>query len=174
MSTVDLTRARTALAPLRADIVGRAESDAAQLLAEAQAEADAERDRAEADAAAITARARADGKAEAEAALAADRAHARQVRRAALLAAQNAAYQQLRHDLAASLASVRAAPDYPDLCAQLRAAAVSILGPDATIIEPPAGGIIATAGGRRIDLSLPSVAEGALVALQPELGGLWS
>ena len=49
-----------------------------------------------------------------------------------------------------------------------------LAGPDAEISEPPEGGVVAVAAGRRWDFSLPALAGRAVDALGPEVERLWT
>ncbi len=48
-----------------------------------------------------------------------------------------------------------------------------MLGPDASTEEHPDGGIVATSGTRRLDLSLPSLATATLASMTGEVSELW-
>ena len=56
----------------------------------------------------------------------------------------------------------------------LRARVRAELGPDATVREHPDGGLVAEAPGRRLDLSLPALADDAVDALGGAAAALWA
>lgn len=163
-----------ALQPIRALIIGRAREAAEGILAGAHAAVDTERTHAEADAAAITERAVAAGRARAAAARAA-RLHAEaQRRRAQVLRAQREAYDRWR--VAATNAAARIAdePGYAEIRTGLRGFARRTLGPEAVIVEDPAGGLTAHSDGRSLDLRLGTIAARAMEQVVPRIGGLWT
>ena len=47
------------------------------------------------------------------------------------------------------------------------------LGPDAILTEAPEGGLVAESGSRRLDLTLPTLADAALEAAADQVAGLW-
>lgn len=174
MTGLDPEHARTALAPLRAELIRRAEADARRTLGTVRAQVHRERDQAEVRAAEITARAQAAGEAAAAADLAAERADARRARRCEILATQRDAYRQLRRAAIATVCDLRHAPDYPDLRESLRGSAIATLGTHASITEAADGGIVAVTAGRRLDLSLTAIACRALDAVEIDIAGLWA
>lgn len=163
-----------ALAPVRAELLRRARSDA-----------DRARREAESAAAALLAEATARGDAVLAAAAArgeADAAEVRSVRRARLrhqvrggeLTAQREVYEELTGQVTELVCALRHEPDYPLLRDRLAARARERLGPDAVITEHPEGGIVARAAGRRLDYSLPGFAARAVDELGADIVGLWS
>jgi vacuolar-type H+-ATPase subunit H len=163
-----------ALAPVRTALVAAAQADAAAALAAAEAEATATVAAAEAQAAELVARARAEGAADAEAMLAADRARGGREARRIVLAARRQAYDLLRGRARAGVAALRADPAYPAILERLTARARALLGADAGIAPHPDGGVLASAPGRRCDLSLPALADRAVDSLGPEVERLWT
>jgi len=146
-------------------VLARAEADAGEVVGSARQEADAEetearRRAAEAGRARLEwdlARARADANHE----ILAVRA---ELRGRLIAEARRAAVELRRH------------PRYPELLDRLEALARSQLGPAAAIDRAPgpAGGLVATAGHRRVDYSLPSLAERALADLEDEVTASWN
>lgn len=67
-------------------------------------------------------------------------------------------------------------PRYPELIGTLQRLARDQLGPAAEIEEDPGGrgGIVAVAGSRRVDYTLPALAERALGSLADEEASLWA
>lgn len=174
MSTLRIGQARTSLEPLRATLLQRAQAEADRLRAQAQAEAGEAISRAEEQAAEILAQARTRGEAQAAAELSALRSHHQHERRGEILATEQDAYRELLHTATTAVCALRADPGYPALRDSLRDTAVRLLGAEAALVEDPAGGIIATADGRRLDLSLPAIASRALQEIEPEIEGLWA
>jgi vacuolar-type H+-ATPase subunit E/Vma4 len=166
--------ARRALAPVRAALLRRAGGDAERALAAARADVRAIHAGADAEAAAITAHAEASGMARAREQVAGARRHAERARRAADLAAQRDVYAQWRTLATAAVQRLRDTPDYPAIRDALRAAAVQLLGPQAVIVEDPAGGVVAHGDGRTLDLRLSTIAARTLDRIEPEIGGLWA
>ncbi|HEY6749358.1 MAG TPA: hypothetical protein VI357_27040 [Mycobacteriales bacterium] len=162
-----------ALAPVRAALIASAEADAAALLATADGAGGAVAEARE-RAAELVARARAEGAANAAAVLAADRARAHRDGRRIVLAAQREAYEQLRRQARAAVTALRADPGYDRLRARLVGRVEAVLGPGATIVEHPGGGVVGSVPGRRCDLSLPAIADRAVDALGPEVERLWT
>jgi vacuolar-type H+-ATPase subunit E/Vma4 len=174
MSPLRVDEARVALQPLRRELLRRARSDADSQVAAAREDAAATLARAHARAADLLATARSRGEQRAEAELAAGRAAARHARRAEILEVQRDAFEQLRAASRAAVCGLRDEPGYPLLRENLRRTAKDLLGPDAAITDDPAGGIVAAADGRRIELTLPALADRALDAAAAEIGGLWT
>lgn len=159
-----------ALQPLRDALLRRAAADAERTLAQARREAAEVVGAAEREAAELTEQARARGEAEAEDVLAIERARARRAVRHADLAARTAAYERLRAEVVARL---RRSRDEPGLRERLAAEAHRLLGSDAEIADAPGGGVYGRIASARVDCSLDAFAERAMVALGPELDGLW-
>ena len=74
----------------------------------------------------------------------------------------------------AAASALRTDPRYPDLLDRLSERARELLGPRAVVTESPAGGIVAAWGSRRLDLSLPAVAESTLATMASEVSALWT
>jgi hypothetical protein len=70
-------------------------------------------------------------------------------------------------------AGLTADPRYPELVARLTGLCRQLLGPDALVSESLEGGVFAEAGPRRLDLSLPVLAEMTLDAM-PAARELWT
>lgn len=174
MSSLHVDEARAALSPLRRELLRRARAEADRDIAAARADAAATVAAAHAEAADMLAVARMRGEQQAETELAAGQASARHDRRAEILDAQRDAYEQLRAAGRAAICGLRDDSGYALLRENLRRVAVGLLGPDAAIVDDPAGGIVATADGRRVDLSLPAIADRALDATAAQIGGLWT
>ncbi|MGN5733238.1 V-type ATP synthase subunit E family protein [Arthrobacter psychrochitiniphilus] len=162
-----------ALAPVRQALRASAESQVAEFRNGALQEVSAILASAQAEAAQIVTNAAAAGAASArtEAALRSSR-----VRREAhelLLARQSSVIEELRHQLAGTASKLQSDPRYPELLARLRENCQDLLGPEVSVSSSSDGGIIAVAGSRRLDLSLPVLAEMTLDSL-PEARELWN
>ena len=70
--------------------------------------------------------------------------------------------------------TLRTSPQYPQLIDRLTERSHTILGPDATVVESPDGGVIAEKDSRRLDLSLPVLASRMLESRMPEVRALWA
>ena len=168
-SSIDLEPVRRALLADAADqaeaVVAAARRDVEAAIADAQQQcddqvADTERRSARASRASLDQRI-ADARAGAHDAVlrASARAHDR------LVEAAHAAATEMRHD-----------PRYPALLDHFESVARSQLGDDAVIERDPTpdGGIVAELGSRRVDYSLPLLADRALDILADEVAGSWT
>ena len=163
-----------ALDPGRARLLQRARAEADTLLGAARTEAAETIAAAEARARALLDEARTRG----EALAAADTAElltiARRDARALELAAQRAVYDEACDGIKRGIQALRHAPDYPAVLAALERRARALLGSEALLIEDDRGGVIATASGRRLDLSLPTVADRIAQSMGEEVAQLWT
>jgi F0F1-type ATP synthase membrane subunit b/b' len=150
-----------ALKPVRAELLRRAREEAAQRVREATAAAEQSVRQAEEEAARILAEARAEGAADAAAAAAAQQARSRRTARAAVLAARSELVRR-------SADALRGEP-----VDRLVALATALLGEPVQVTSAEGGGVVATAGDRRVDLSLDALAERATRLLGPDVEGLW-
>ena len=162
------------LEPVRQAILAAARADAARLLADADTEATAAVARADAEAARIRTSARAQGEADAEAVLVAERARARRRARALVLAAQRAAYEELRDRVAGALPGLRAGAGYAGWRDGVGEQVREMLGEGTVLSEHPDGGVVGEAPGRRVAVTLTGLADEAVDALGADLEGLWS
>jgi vacuolar-type H+-ATPase subunit E/Vma4 len=166
--------ASAALDPVRAALLSQARSDAGRVLAEARQRAEHERAASRGRAEQMLRAGRDEGERRARAAAASQLTRRRRDARDTLLAAQCTLYDELRrrcHDAAREL---REAPDYPDLLRLLTDNAGAALGRDASIHESADGGVVAVAGSRRLDLSLPTLVDEELDRLGEEARQLWT
>jgi vacuolar-type H+-ATPase subunit E/Vma4 len=163
-----------ALEPVRAELIRRAERDAARTLAEADEAAERTLREARDQADTILAAARTRGEADAHAVLAAGQARARRAVRATYLRAQRAVYEELVRRVVLALREVRAATGYPQTRESLVLRALDVLGPDARVAEPPSGGVVAQRNGMRVDYSLETLARQAIQSVAVELEELWA
>ena len=161
--------------PLRSAVLSAAETEAESVLDDATSRAAREISDARADVAALVDRARAEG--EAAARLEGMRlvGRARSEGRALVLAARRQAYDDLRGRTFAAVTELRAEPAYPHLLDRLQGVAQARLGHGVSLeVDPPSlGGVRASSGPRRIDLTLPALAERCLAGLGTDLERLW-
>jgi vacuolar-type H+-ATPase subunit E/Vma4 len=92
------------------------------------------------------------------------------------LRTQAAIHQQLVDHTRRSVVAMRSDPRYPALLDGLEALARRQLGAGAVIDRDPDpdGGLIAVSGSRRVDYTLPALADRALDALGDEVALLWA
>lgn len=174
MTLVHESDRRHALQPVRTQLIRRAQHDAEAVLAAARTEAAAQVASAEARAVAILDQIRAQRAARAAAETAAKRSSARRRARAVELDAERAVYAAARDGVERGVLALRDAPEYRQLRDALERRARELIGPRARLSEDPRGGVVATAPGRRVDLSLPVIAARALDGLGEEVSRLWT
>jgi vacuolar-type H+-ATPase subunit E/Vma4 len=151
-----------------------ARANAERLTAEGKSMAAAELDEASRAATAIVDEARADGAAQADREMAVVRAHDQRRSHRIVLEARRKAYQELGAQARAGVRELRPDPAYPALLDRLEQWSREQLGEGATIERDPAdGGVVAEAAGRRVDYSLPALAERCLGVLGAEIEELW-
>jgi len=146
-------------------IAAESEEEAAQRIAAARHEAEG-----------LIAQAREEGAAEARAEATLTRTTARFAARMQVLAAQRASYDELLARARAAAIALREDPAYEELLEGLAAEARAVLGAGAELtVDPPGmGGVIATAGSRRVDLSLCAIAERCVRDLGRRVNELWA
>ncbi|WKX69014.1 V-type ATP synthase subunit E [Streptomyces sp. XD-27] len=162
------------LEPVRAELLRRARADARELLGRADREATDLLRRAGAQAEAVLAEARRQGREEGMRAARDVLARARRTARAHELAARRDAYEELRRRTAERVRGLRGSPEYPALLERLTRHARLLLGSGADVTEHPSGGVVAVAGGRRVDCTLDALAARALARLGAETEHLWA
>lgn len=168
------TGSAAALAPVQSALLTRARADAGAVLDEARREADHVRAAARDRATQIIEASRAEGEAEARAAAAVALTRRRRQARDVVLAARRELFDELLRECRAGARALRDAPDYRDVRARLTRLAVATLGPDAVVEESPDGGVVAKAGGRRLDLTLPTLADREVERLGAGVNRLWA
>lgn len=137
--------------------------------------ADAQVVQAEAETTALVARARTEGEAAAELEAVSALAEARRRARSLFLHAQREVYEDVRRQAHDGVQELRSTPRYDDLVERLAAHAQAVLGPDAEIErDPPEGGVIARAGNRRLDYTLPVLVERCLARHAGAIERLWT
>ncbi|MDF3293291.1 hypothetical protein [Streptomyces silvisoli] len=168
------TERSDALEPVRDALLRAARKDAEAVLTEAHRAAAAVLDEAQARATAILDEARTQGTADGTADGAALRVRARRTVRARELAARREAYDELRRRATARVRRLRTESEYPSMRDELVARARQLLGADASVSEDPDGGVVATAPGRRVDLTLDALAGRALERFAAQVETLWA
>ena len=166
--------ADAALDPVRTALRAAARADAAEVLRKAQqhqAELLAEARRIAEE---MLATARVEGEAEATADVKARAAQSRRDARRTVLKAQRELYDDLRQRCRVAATALAEEPGSEELRRHLAERAVAQLGPDATVTDSGGGGVLASAGSRRLDLTLPTLAERALARSGAEVTGLWT
>lgn len=151
-----------ALAPVREALLTLARRDAQGVIAEADADAAATLAEAVRQVEQIRSAAQAEAATDAAALLATERARINRKSRAVELRARSAAYDEL---VRSARKAVRGLSDDPSLQDRLAALAREELGPTATVLPNPDGGVIAQAGLRRVSYPLTALADQAVAEL---------
>jgi vacuolar-type H+-ATPase subunit E/Vma4 len=162
-----------ALSPVRAGLLRAAHADAEAVLTHAEREAAALLDQARAEARAILDEARRQGGADGSDAARDLLVKARRDARSRTLAARREAYQELLREAAERVRALRGTDGYASLRAWLEQRARVLLGPAAEVSEHADGGVVARAPGRRVDLSLTTLADRAVDRIRGEVRSLW-
>ncbi len=163
------------LTPVRSALLAEIDADAAQALAEATAEGRALADAARAEAATLLVRAREDGLAAGGEEAGRMRSQASVAGHNLVLAARAAVYDEFRRAVYTAVGELPRHPGYSQLQRTLEAAARARLGPG-TQVEltiPPEGGVVARAGSRVVDHSLPRLADACIAGLGERVAELW-
>ncbi|WP_334172019.1 V-type ATP synthase subunit E family protein [Sinomonas sp.] len=166
--------AEAALAPLRDALASGAGRRAEQILEDARRRAASLRADADAEARRIAGEATAQGQADARADARSRSSRSRRAARERVLAAQEAVRLELVRRLRVAAAESRKDPRYEVLLERLTAQAHELLGPEAELRESPEGGVVAVAGTRRLDLSLPTLALREAARTPEEVSRLWT
>jgi vacuolar-type H+-ATPase subunit E/Vma4 len=163
------------VATLRTAVLEQAEAEAHAVLAEAESRALAEVDRARSEADTLLERGRIEGEIAGELETSRDRALAHRQARRLVLEARRDVYEEFRRRAHAAALALREGEGYGALLDRLRQAACDQLGDEVELeIDPPdAGGVRARAGRRRVDYTLPTLADRCIAALGGRLEGLW-
>ncbi len=169
-----MSRWEDELAPVRRALADAARRDVDELGEAAGRETEALAARARADAEEILEAARADGTAAGRAAAALVAARARREAHRVVLAERERLRAELVDRVVRAAAGLRDGPDYPALVARLEAVCRERLGPGAEVSPGPGGGVVGVLGTRRLDLSLPMLAEQAALAVLEEADDPWS
>jgi vacuolar-type H+-ATPase subunit E/Vma4 len=163
-----------ALAPVRAAMLRRAAGQADWILADARRQAEAIVGQARRDASDAVSRGRAAGRAQAAPMRAAELSRGGRQARSIVLSAQRDARDELTGRVRATVAGLRDEPGYGLLRERLTRLALLAAGPQATVAEHPAGGVVAQAPGVLVDCSLPRLADRAVAALGGQVARLWA
>jgi V/A-type H+-transporting ATPase subunit E len=164
----------TDLTVFRDAVLAEARRAADALLAETDVVVDAQLDAARTEAEQLRATARAHGREAAEHELRRRVAEARQEARGTVLRARRDVLDELRDRVVQQLLDCRGGADYEALCDRLGRAAREQLGADAAVDEDHAiGGVVGSAGGRRVDYRLPVLVDRALEDMAGTLEELW-
>ncbi|MFD8234778.1 hypothetical protein ACFV20_23250 [Streptomyces sp. NPDC059696] len=166
--------AAEALEPVRAQLLAAARAEARALVSAADEEAAAVLREGEARVQEIHAAARGHGEADAAAVRAATRVRSRRAARARELAARREAWEELRRQVVRDVGRLRDSEDYPGLRDRLTAYVRGVLGPEARVSEAADGGVVGERAGRRIDMSLTSLADRLLERAAREVEELWA
>ncbi|WP_205759923.1 hypothetical protein [Arthrobacter sp. PAMC25564] len=165
--------ADAALGPVRQALRAAAEKQATELRDDAGRQAAALLDAARAEAAGILAAAATEGETAARAEAALRSARARRQAHELVLAQRSSLRLELHRRVREAAAGLKSDPRYAELMARLTEQCRELLGPDASVSESPEGGVVAEAGSRRLDLSLPALAELTLDSI-PGVRELWT
>lgn len=155
---------------LRASFLAHAAAEAEHTVAAAAAERARRLDDARDAASRLVAEGRRTGEAAAGAETARTLLEARRRTRASLLAVRRELYDELRER---ALEQASALLDDAAFLTRLEGSARAQLGPAATTDAAAAGGIVACAGGRRVDYSLPALVDRCVAALGERVEELW-
>ncbi|MEU6370465.1 hypothetical protein ABZ876_33280 [Streptomyces sp. NPDC046931] len=160
------------LAPVRAELLRSARSDADAALTRARADADETVRAACTEAETLLSRAREEGVADGAAAAARERVRARQDAWAEELSARAEAYADLRARVRAGVRDTLA--DVGALRVRLEEHARTLLGTEVRVAAAADGGVTAETPGRRADLSANALADRALDRLGVGAEALWA
>ena len=169
---LDVRVADAALEPLREALLAAAGAEAEAVVRGAEDEAARTLAEASARAHDVVEQGRREGRADAGTALAAERSRTHRQARALVLAAQRAAYDDLRGAVQQQATALAEDPAWPDLRERLATCARQLLGSDAELVDVP-GGVHARSGSRTVEVTVSSLAEAELLALGPEVEQLW-
>jgi vacuolar-type H+-ATPase subunit E/Vma4 len=157
-------------------LLADARAAARRMLDEAETEAEARLESARREAEETIAHARAQGIAEGRVDAAHEEARERTFARMDVLAAQRESYDELRRRAREAVLGLREEPGYAELLERLAAAARRELGADAELEIDPAdgGGVRGRAGSRRVDYTLPALADRCVDDLGTAAQRLWT
>ncbi|WP_406047180.1 hypothetical protein [Kribbella sp. NBC_00889] len=165
--------ADAALDPVRTALRAAAHADAAEALRKARQRKDELLADARRTAEEMLATARADGEAEATAVVNTRLAQSRRDARRSVLEAQRDLYDELQQRCRVAATALAEGPGSEELRRHLAERAVAQLGSDVTVTDCADGGVLASAGDRQLDLTLPTLAERALERSGAEVAQLW-
>jgi vacuolar-type H+-ATPase subunit E/Vma4 len=176
LTTPDLTPMRAELEPVRQALLADAQARADRILDDAVRGSDLETEGARQDADAEIERATRRGAATAQARISRQLATARDVAHHQILETKNDIRNRFRDAVHDAALDLRSDIRYPTLLDQLERLARDQLGAHARIERDPAelGGIVAIDGSRRVDYTLPALAERALDSIADRVTELWT
>lgn len=162
--------------PLRTSFLAAATADAERRLADCREESVQRIAAARREADELVEQARRAGEADARAQVPQTLVTARRRAHAHVLGAQREVYEEFRRAASAAVLALRGTPGYTTLLERLASAARAQLGDDAVIdVDPPgAGGVVGSKGTRRVDYSLPALADRLVDGLGDEVSQLWA
>ena len=166
--------ALAALEPTRAALAAAAQAEGADLVARARQEADRVLAEGRARADQILAEAAAQGTHAARQAAARRSARVRREAHELVLTAQSTLQDELRRELIARIGAEVHGPRGPAWREVLAARCRADLGPGASLTPGPDGGVVGVLGSRRLDLSVPVLAEEVLRTHAQEVRALWA
>jgi hypothetical protein len=167
-------RSVTALAPVRGSLLAAARLEAADIRRDAGEQALALVEAARRNADQIRSAAAEDGADTARSQSVLRSARVRREAHETVLTRRNTLWLALQRHVRQSAAGLRSDQRYPRLLALLIEQSHALLGPEAIVAESPDGGVIAEAGSRRLDLSLPVLATRTLESMTQEVSALWT
>jgi hypothetical protein len=162
------------LGPVRDALLRQARAEADTELTSAREQSRLRLDAARQRAVRIVDDARVDGARRARALSAPAIVAARRRAQEIVLAAQRGLYEQLKDQSRAAALALQADPGYPEMMRTLTRRARGALGTGARITQSRQGGLVATSGSLRLDLTLPVLADRALEDLGGEVRRLWT
>ncbi len=171
--TILSTESDAALAPVRAALRSAAEDHALKLSDAARRKAVELLDAARSQAAQIVKAAALEGETAARSEAALQSSRVRREAREMVLSKRSSVREELRRQLRESASALQAESLYPQLIKALSERCLLLLGPSTTVTESPEGGVIAESDSRRLDLSLPLLAEMCLDSMA-EARDLWA
>lgn len=163
----------SALEPVRLSLRTAAERQATELRDGAGKQANELLAAARAEAAGILAAAAKDGEESARSEAALRSARARRQAHELVLTQRSSLRLEFHRRLREAVTGLTSDRRYAGLMKQLTEQCGELLGPDVVVSTSPDGGVVAEAGSRRLDLSLPLLAEMTLDSM-PEVSELWT
>jgi len=163
-----------ALDPVRQSLQESAKAQAEQVRVQARSQVEGLLAKAKLEAQQIRDSAAAEGEAAANSDAGLRSARVRRQAHEIVLAQQESLRLELVRQVRQAATALRKSPEYPRLMKNLTERVEALLGSDAIVEESPHGGVIAREGSRRVDLSLPTLAEQILESRGQEIRKLWA
>jgi vacuolar-type H+-ATPase subunit E/Vma4 len=170
-----LSETRAELEPVREALFADAKFEADRLIADATSAVAIEADEAEREAHAEIERAARRGAASAQARASQDLARARNIAHHQSLQAKDDIRGRFHDAVHAAALDLRNDARYPALLNKLEGLARDQLGPNTSIERDPngLGGVVGVSGARRVDYTLPALADRALESVADKVAQLW-